>query len=71
MAVLERLRLCRALSGLIIDCVSNLTQGVALGSYLARPWRWARITSCPERASYISTGRSPGIMKCVLITPAL
>jgi hypothetical protein len=37
MDVLARLRLCCALSGLIVDCVSNLTQGVALGQWNSPP----------------------------------
>ena len=49
MFLLARLILCRALSGLIVDCLSTFTQGVALGSYLPRPWRWIQIMSCPER----------------------
>jgi len=49
MGVLARLRLYRALSGLFVNCVSTFTQGVALGYYLPRPWRWSEIISCPER----------------------
>lgn len=41
MGALDQLRLCRALSGLIVDCVTNLTHGgvlqdESLGSYVPR-----------------------------------
>ena len=71
MGIFVRLRLYRALSGLIIDCVSTFPQGVALGSCILRLWRWIEIVSCPEGASYRSPGRSPGTMKSALITQAL